>query len=712
MKHSLKTILNILLASVMLVGMVGGAVLSPAAAIAHRASQEVVTLWAQAPQREIAVIVQQADRTGMAIQEALQTGARITHQWSFINAFAARMPAEAAYRLSASPGVRWVSVDAAVHESVGTMTSVSWASLLGSATANGFTNSAAMIDSGVGANGTFGSGGAVKGAFGGFTVETSPENRITTVEVLLNAYVPALLGSSNDPTITVYLGGRAIKSYVVNHHDFETYLGQANAGTVVLNITSAKSWTWADFDNYLEIQIDQTKFASGKTIYYDAIGLRVTSQYDSAASAAAMSMQTTTTLPSESVTSRSTADEGMFSGYGGSPVNAAALVNSYNYSIRAVNVWNEGPWYLQGQDVAVAVVDSGIFRTRDLAWRLVRNVNFNSGYHGASDKFGHGTHVAGIIAGDGTDSGGQYIGVAPKTDLVNIRVSDDNGMSYESDVVDSLEWIYYNQYVYNIRIVNLSLNSSVAQSYHTSPLDAACEILWFNGVVVVVSAGNNGGANNLLYPPANDPFVITVGAVDDKGTGNLADDAMASFSASGAMTEAKLSGGTFTYSKPDLVAPGRNIVSLLPDNRSLTIGVQHPNNRVNTKYFRMSGTSMAAPMVSGAAALLLQSEPYLNPDQVKYRLTATANKSWAGYNATKAGAGTLDIYAAVHATNIQASANTGKSPSQMLTTGTNPITWGTAGWNSAGWNSAGWNSAGWNSAGWNSAGWNSDYWEP
>ena len=119
---------------------------------------------------------------------------------------------------------------------------------------------------------------------------------------------------------------------------------------------------------------------------------------------------------------------------------------------------------------------------------------------------------------------------------------------------------------------------------------------------------------------------------------------------------------------------------------------------------------MAAPMVSGAVALLLQDEPGLNPDQVKYRLMSTANKAWAGYNATTAGAGYLDVYAAVNGTSAE-TANTSQLPSQLLSTGPQPITWGSVGWESVGWESVGWESVGWESVGWESVGWESDYWD-
>ena len=130
---------------------------------------------------------------------------------------------------------------------------------------------------------------------------------------------------------------------------------------------------------------------------------------------------------------------------------------------------------------------------------------------------------------------------------------------------------------------------------------------------------------------------------------------------------------------------------------------------MNEFYFRMSGTSMAAPVVSGAIALLLQDEPDLTPDQVKYRLIATANQDWSGYDEAKAGAGNVDAFAAVYGDTVD-SANQGITPSQLLSTGENAVAFDSVGWNSVGWNSVGWNAVGWNTVGWNSVGWNSVGW--
>ena len=381
-----------------------------------------------------------------------------------------------------------------------------------------------------------------------------------------------------------------------------------------------------------------------------------------------------------------------------------SLVSAYPQAVGATRVWNDGVGATQGQNVTVAVVDSGVTYHDDLSGasgsRVLTSAKFSSNSPGASDGYGHGTHVAGIVAGNGADSGGSYMGIAPQANLINVKVSDDQGAALTSDLVNGLQWVLNNKGRYNIRVVNLSLNSTTAQSYQVDPIDAACEILWFNGIVVVVSAGNNG--SSALTAPANDPFVITVGATDDHGTPSLSDDTVAAFSASGTAANGS--------AKPDLVAPGTNIVSLMAGART-TLPVLHPDHIVDAanRYFRMSGTSMAAPMVSGAAALLLSANPSLTPDQVKYRLKASAvhdAQRWPAYDAARAGAGYLDVYAAVHSGALQ-SANTGTAASQLLWTGSSPVAW-----NSVNWGSVNWGSVNWGSVNWGSVNWGSDYWAP
>lgn len=392
-------------------------------------------------------------------------------------------------------------------------------------------------------------------------------------------------------------------------------------------------------------------------------------------------------------------------------IGTSNLANSYISAIGADRLWNKAP-YLQGQGVTVAVVDSGINAHNDLSGRIVVANEFSGNTTNTQDGFGHGTHIAGIIGGNGKDSGGKYIGVAPKVKLVNVKVSDDRGAASMSDVIAGLQWVYQNKANYNIRVVNLSLVSSVPESYHTSPLDAAVEILWFNGIVVVVSGGNSGLENpGHLYPPANDPFVITVGAVNTWSTNDTSDDVIAVYTAYG-VTESG-------FAKPDLVAPGTGLVSTLASSAA-QLAIAHPTYRVSNTYLRMSGTSMAAPVVAGAVALLLQDEPTLTPDQVKYRLMATARPSPAGLNVvallegsstslTTPVAGYLDVYAAVRG-NTQQSANLGIPASQLLWTGSEPVTWTSANWNAVNWNAVNWNAVNWNAVNWNAVNWNSDYW--
>ncbi len=388
-------------------------------------------------------------------------------------------------------------------------------------------------------------------------------------------------------------------------------------------------------------------------------------------------------------------------------IDTSRLASAYIRTIGADKVWNRAP-YLQGQGIGVAIVDSGIQTQQDLYTnsgqnRLVAAVRFNSDYNQSTyDNYGHGNHVAGIIGGNGSRSGGAYTGVAPLVNLINVKVSNDNGQASVGNVILGLQWIFNNASAYNIRVVNISLNDSVIESYHTSALNAAVEALWVNGIVVVVSAGNRGA--NKLTAPANDPFVITVGATDDNGTANLADDRLANFSAFGTTTDG--------FAKPDLVAPGRNIISLMANSNS-ALATDHPANVISfngAQYFKMSGTSMSAPMVAAAAALVIQGNPSLKPDQVKYRLKATAR---AFDTTVHAGAGYLNVDAATSTITTQR-ANQNIEISRLLAGSSQPLIWNSLTETSGGWQARGssyWVTASRSGDMQNSATWSSDYWD-
>lgn len=294
-----------------------------------------------------------------------------------------------------------------------------------------------------------------------------------------------------------------------------------------------------------------------------------------------------------------------------------------------------------GSGVTVAVVDSGIGSHQDLRQanagpsRVVYSESFVNGQPGNAthDDYGHGTHVAGIIAANGT-----YRGIAANASLVDLQALDANGMGTDSTVIQAVERAIQLKDAYGIRVLNLSLGRPIQESYQVDPLCQAVEDAWKAGITVVVAAGNLGRSDFpgsqgywTIESPANDPLVITVGAMKTMGTATRGDDLVASYSSKGPSAIDKVV-------KPDLVAPGNRIVSLLA-GPGATLAKEYPANIVSgyppgQGYMQLSGTSTAAAVVSGAAALLLQKEPALTPDLVKIRLMKTATKNFPAYSFT------------------------------------------------------------------------------
>ncbi len=257
----------------------------------------------------------------------------------------------------------------------------------------------------------------------------------------------------------------------------------------------------------------------------------------------------------------------------------------------------------------VAVIDSGIDTSiPDLANSLlVPQVNLCSlAPNSPGDGDGHGTFVSSILAGNGSG----HVGAAPSAKLISLDVINDEGVATTSDVIAAAQWIVDHRHQYNIRVVNFSLNEVTPSHFVNNPLDKAVEKLWFSGVVVVTAAGNysvDGQSTAVRYAPANDPFVITVGALDSKGTLDYSDDTAASWSTWGHTLDG--------FSKPEIGASGRYMIGAVPSGSTLLS--EFPNNVYSPGYLQLSGTSFAAPIVSGAVAQLLARHPNLTPDQVK-----------------------------------------------------------------------------------------------
>jgi serine protease AprX len=358
----------------------------------------------------------------------------------------------------------------------------------------------------------------------------------------------------------------------------------------------------------------------------------------------------------------------------------------------------------------IAVVDSGVDGTRaDLSGSFLGQFNLSSAAPDATgDGYGHGTFVAGIAAGAAPG----HAGVAPKANILSLRVMDDNGAATVGDVIKACDWIMANKAKYNIRVANFSLHAANRASVLFDPLDQAVEKLWLNGVVVVAAAGNYGtatGPSGVPFAPGNDPFVITVGAADIGTKVGGGDDVNAPWSAWGYTPDGFL--------KPDMAAPGRYMIGPVPPTAHL-YGAR-PSDVVEPGYMQLSGTSFASPVVSGAAAMMLATHPSWTPDQVKAVLMMTATPEPRAPQGSL-GVGDVNVPRAL-LTNPASIPNPNAGLDRFLTTAADGTRlfdsagWQTAAkaspaWNSVAWSSVAWSSAAWSSVAWSSVAWSSVAW--
>jgi serine protease AprX len=313
--------------------------------------------------------------------------------------------------------------------------------------------------------------------------------------------------------------------------------------------------------------------------------------------------------------------------------------------INSTQYWAQG---YDGSGVTVGLIDTGVVPVNGLSGsgKVVHgpDLSFDATLDNLRylDLYGHGTHIAGIIAGrDDAVSGPpnpgalrrNFLGIAPGAQILSVKVGDAEGATDASQVIAALNWIveHRRDHGMNVRVVNLAYGVDAAGPYQSDPLAYAVEAAWRAGIVVVVAAGNDGNQGQ-LRSPAIDPYVLSVGAIDSNGTPSTNDDRLAPFSNCG------------SPQRPvDLVAPGVSVISLRdPGSYADTF---FPEARVGNRFFRGSGTSQAAAIVSGAVALLLDQQPDLTPDQVKALLTATAQPI-PGLSVACQGSGLLDLQAA------------------------------------------------------------------
>ncbi len=399
-----------------------------------------------------------------------------------------------------------------------------------------------------------------------------------------------------------------------------------------------------------------------------------------------------------------------------------------NDVLDADRFWNEG---VHGQGIDIALIDSGVVPVEGLTieGKIVNgpDLSFESQADNLRylDSYGHGTHLAGIMAGNDGHSSNittnsvkkGFLGIAPEARVISIKVADANGNTDVSQVIAAIDWVvqHRNDNGLNIRVLNLSFGTDSTQDYRLDPLAYAAEVAWKHGIVVVVAAGNDGNASPLRNPATN-PFVIAVGAMDGNGSSQTRDDWLPGFSSCGTAER-----------HVDVLAPGKSVVSLRAPGSSADI--DFPKAEFDERFFKGSGTSQAAAMVSGSAALLLSQRPDLTPDQVKKILVDTSETVWWIANECH-GAGLIDLAAAERAsTPTNAAQNhdpaTGLGSLEaargsmhvamdgVTLTGEQDIFgqyWDGASWSGASWSGASWSGGEWNGSTWTGASWSGASW--
>ncbi|MGH2675207.1 MAG: S8 family serine peptidase [Actinomycetota bacterium] len=390
---------------------------------------------------------------------------------------------------------------------------------------------------------------------------------------------------------------------------------------------------------------------------------------------------------------------------------------------RAGKYWRSG---YTGVGVDVAMIDSGVVPVDGMtaAGKVVNGADLSFESQAPAlrylDTFGHGTHMAGIIAGrdDAVTAAtkqqhrDRFMGMAPGARIVSVKVADAMGATDVSQVIAAIDWVVQHRRDngMNIRVLNLSFGTDGVQSYLLDPLTYAAEVAWRKGIVVVVAAGNESFGSGRLNNPAYDPYVIAVGAADAGGTYGKGDDSVLDFSSCGSATR-----------RTDLVAPGKSVISLRDPGSH--IDQTSPQGRVGERLFRGSGTSQAAAIVSGAAALLVQQRPSITPDQVKALLVSTASPVPPATDSCQ-GAGMLDLNRTLHVPTPAAVQTwppaTGLGSLELargtahLTDGTTPLEgeidiFGSP-WDGKSWSVASWNETSWSGGTWNGKSWSGDTW--